>query len=254
MRNRLDALLISAVLAAALSAGSAQAVTIDTANNLADGVLSNHAADGPLYGFSGASPFSWSATFVRGDKRGRAIFAFQNNTSTLQSITVTIQAFLNGVRGKFKRGVKATWIGSSIAARLKGGQVGGVSMEKQFAAGETASLLVKFGKAKIKLGSSLGLNVSVTGPGLSAPAVVDGGSNAAPGGEPPVGEKPSGEPPLVGIETPIVTLPDPGPPDTGTDGRVAQSAVPLPASWLLMLTALVGGGLLAVRSRSEHSA
>jgi hypothetical protein len=236
MRSRLSGVLLSTAFAAAFLAGTAHAVTVDSSNTMTDSVLTNRIADGGLNGFTSGS-FGWKATFSNGDRGGRAIFNFKNDTGSIQNITVALDAALSGLRGKFKRGIKVKWAGSNLSMRLKAGKLGSISMQKQFAIDETAQLIVKFGKVFATPGSTIGLDVKVTLPGSTSVPVIPPTVPATP---PTVPTEPP--PPVIVIEPPAVTVPP------------VPAAVPLPAAGLLLLTALGTGGLLASRRRPLVSA
>lgn len=150
-----------AVASLGLVAGSANAITLNPANSISDGNLSNLTADSAPYSLL-AGPYFWGAAFDTADAAGQATFKFTNTSLTAMAFGASLATVLQGFGGVFGSTVTLGWIGGTTDS-TPGGIADILSATILLGAGQTGVLFVSYGDPTASGASHPGIQLQVGG-------------------------------------------------------------------------------------------
>ena len=154
-----------------LMAGSASAITLNPANSISDGNLSNLVADSAPYNVL-AGPYFWGAAFDTIDLAGQATFRFTNTSLTTLALGASVATVLQGFGGVFGGPVTLGWIGGGTDT-TPGGTPDILFANIILLAGQTATLFVSYGDPTAFGASHPGIQLQVAGtPVVPIPAAL----------------------------------------------------------------------------------
>jgi hypothetical protein len=150
----------TALIAALIPASAVHALTLNPANSIADQIVTNNTANGPIYDLQDG-PYFWGAAFQTSDAAGKAIFKFQNTSDSTSQISVSLGTVLQGLGGRFQGGVTVKWKNGG-SAFIGGGELGTFSISKLLEIGEVGVLKVIFGDPLQRRKSAPGIQLQVS--------------------------------------------------------------------------------------------